>query len=60
MPVPADFVQATWRRSSRSGNTGNCVEVAELPAGVRVVRDTRTATVVSSRWRAPRGRPSPA
>ncbi len=41
MPVPADFVQATWRKSSRSGNTGNCVEAAELPTGARVVRDTK-------------------
>ena len=31
---------ATWRRSSRSGQTGNCVEVADLGTGIGV-RDTK-------------------
>jgi hypothetical protein len=30
-----------WRTSSYSGPTGNCVEVAELPGGDHVVRDTK-------------------
>jgi Domain of unknown function (DUF397) len=31
-----------WRKSSYSGgNEGNCVEVAELPDGTRLVRDTK-------------------
>ncbi|GAA3357913.1 DUF397 domain-containing protein [Saccharopolyspora gregorii] len=33
--------QLSWRVSSYSGNTGNCVEVAPLPAGARAVRDTK-------------------
>ncbi|MEU6130985.1 DUF397 domain-containing protein [Saccharopolyspora sp. NPDC047091] len=33
--------QLSWRVSSYSGNTGNCVEVAALPAGARAVRDTK-------------------
>lgn len=30
-----------WRTSSRSGNNGQCVEVAELPDGGRAVRDSK-------------------
>jgi hypothetical protein len=30
-----------WRKSSYSGGEGNCVEVAELPDGTRLVRDTK-------------------
>lgn len=30
-----------WRRSSYSGANGNCVEVADLPDGVRAVRDSK-------------------
>ncbi|WP_254716158.1 DUF397 domain-containing protein [Actinomadura sp. WMMB 499] len=32
----------TWRKSSHSGATGNCVEVAALPHGV-AVRDSKNA-----------------
>lgn len=35
-----DFSQATWRKSSRSGNGGNCVEVAMVGDGVGV-RDSK-------------------
>jgi hypothetical protein len=33
-------VSATWRKSSHSGNEGNCVEAGTLPGAV-LVRDTR-------------------
>jgi predicted secreted Zn-dependent protease len=33
----------TWRKSTRSGAAGHCVEVAEMPAGV-LVRDSKDAT----------------
>ncbi|MEV0651015.1 DUF397 domain-containing protein [Phytomonospora sp. NPDC050363] len=44
-----------WRTSSRSGQTGNCVEVAALPTGVGV-RDTKARgtghlTVTREDWR---------
>jgi hypothetical protein len=36
---------ATWRKSTRSGSDGgNCVEVAELSAGRRGVRDSKNPT----------------
>ncbi len=36
-----DLTPATWRKSSFSNNTGACVEVADLPAGGRGVRDSK-------------------
>jgi predicted secreted Zn-dependent protease len=30
-----------WVKSSYSGNNGNCVEVAVLPAGARALRDSK-------------------
>ncbi|GLZ80482.1 hypothetical protein Afil01_52890 [Actinorhabdospora filicis] len=38
MEIYRDY--ATWRRSTRSGQTGNCVEVADLGVGIGV-RDTK-------------------
>ncbi|MCA1278365.1 DUF397 domain-containing protein [Saccharopolyspora sp. 7B] len=31
----------SWRVSSYSGGSGNCVEIAALPSGARAVRDTK-------------------
>jgi uncharacterized protein DUF397 len=36
-----DQTRAAWRKSSHSGNNGGCVEVADLPDGGRLVRDTK-------------------
>ncbi|MBL7487422.1 DUF397 domain-containing protein [Frankia sp. AgB1.9] len=36
-----DLTQATWRKSSYSATQTNCVEVAVLPDGTRVVRDSK-------------------
>lgn len=33
--------RADWRKSSRSGNTGQCVEVAQNLPGVAAVRDSK-------------------
>ena len=33
--------QAEWRKSSRSGQTGNCVEVAGNLPGIVAVRDSQ-------------------
>ncbi len=35
-----EAIDPRWRKSSRSGNGGNCVEVGEARRGV-LVRDTR-------------------
>ena len=36
-----DLDGATWRKSTRSGQTGNCVEVATNLPDVVAVRDTK-------------------
>jgi Domain of unknown function (DUF397). len=36
-----ELSHALWRKSSRSGGQGNCVEVAALPGGEVMVRDSK-------------------
>lgn len=50
----------TWRTSSYTGETGNCVEVASLPDGDWWVRDTKnragpTLQVPADQWAAFQG-----
>jgi hypothetical protein len=35
------MTDVTWRTSSYTNGTGQCVEVADLPDGGRLVRDTK-------------------
>ncbi len=39
-----DLTPAVWRKSSYSNNQGACVEVADLNAGGRAVRDSKNPT----------------
>jgi hypothetical protein len=36
-----DLSSAAWRKSTRSGSSGNCVEVADNLPGVVAVRDSK-------------------
>jgi hypothetical protein len=36
-----DLTGAAWRTSTRSGNSGNCVEVADNLPGMVAVRDSK-------------------
>ncbi len=51
-----DLSRARWRKSSYSGNTGNCVEVAitDSVVGVRDSKDSQGPVLVltSDEWRA--------
>lgn len=39
--VNVNLARATWRKSSYSGGTGNCVEIADDLPGVVGVRDSK-------------------
>jgi hypothetical protein len=39
-----DLSRAQWRKSTRSGSSGNCVEVADNLPGVIAVRDSKNPT----------------
>ncbi|HEU0089611.1 MAG TPA: DUF397 domain-containing protein [Pseudonocardiaceae bacterium] len=42
MPTPHPrLAPATWRKSSYSGASGDCVEIAALADGGRAVRDSK-------------------
>ncbi len=36
-----DLTGARWRKSTRSGNSGNCVEVARNLPGIVAIRDSK-------------------
>jgi hypothetical protein len=38
---PDDFACVAWKKSTRSNGSGECVEVAELADGQRLVRDSK-------------------
>ncbi|GAA1748744.1 DUF397 domain-containing protein [Streptomonospora arabica] len=38
---PAGQAHLTWYVSTYTGGQGNCVQVADLPAGARAVRDSK-------------------
>lgn len=40
----ADLTGAIWRKSERSNNGGNCVEVARNLPGIVAVRDSKNAS----------------
>jgi hypothetical protein len=49
---PLSEKSLTWRKSTRSGAAGHCVEVAETPAAV-YVRDSKDASGPVLRFAAP-------
>lgn len=54
----ADLTTATWRKSTFTGNNGQCVEIAQLPGGAIAIRDSKSPTANPSASPAPNGPPS--
>ncbi|WP_157249807.1 DUF397 domain-containing protein [Nonomuraea typhae] len=55
--TPEQLRDATWRRATRSGDAGDCLEVAPLPGGRVGIRDSEHPeigpfVVSGSVWRA--------
>lgn len=55
--MTTDMTGAVWRKSTRSNNGGNCVEVATNLTGVVGIRDSKdaaggTLAVTPAEWRA--------
>jgi hypothetical protein len=47
-----DQIRIPFRKSSRSGDAGACVEVADLDGGGRAVRDSKNPTGLTLRFSA--------
>ncbi len=43
-PMLGQLPREHWCKSSYSGTSGNCVEVADLGPGIRAVRDSKAPT----------------
>lgn len=55
MSTSYDLTRARWRKSTRSGTSGNCVEIAGNLAGIVPIRDSKdphgpALTVTPSSW----------
>lgn len=40
-----DLTNAAWRKSSRSNNNANCVEIAYLTVGIVAIRDSKLGDI---------------
>jgi hypothetical protein len=38
----ADLSTVSWRKSTFTGNNGQCVEIADLPGGAVAIRDSKS------------------
>lgn len=54
---PMDWTRVTWKKSTRSNGSGDCVETARLADGSHAVRDSKNPNgailmFTASEWRA--------
>jgi len=47
-----DLTEVTWRKASKSGSNGDCVEVTDLPYGAKAVRDSKNPHLTALRYTA--------